>query len=1419
MRWSRAVRGSVTVFLVLILLPMVTYSTMIIDASRLQSVRTNIAGAGDLTLNAALSEYNRLLEEMYGVFANCKTVDEMKPALQSYFQQTVQSSLIGRNMNMTQTKNVTEKTVNLIMGIEDIPEDQRSDFLATELVKFACEPVEGSCAANPAVLKRQIIDYMKYRGPISIATGLLDKLSYMKNASAQTDVVDKKREFSDKYADFAEACRALMQKIDGEYNMSAFGFNQLLRQENGKYVMQTLLDQTQQDLQCATAFYLLNAHSPYFDSPLTYDALEKRAQSPFQSEIDRVSNMPEETVDELRAKLDAIAALRNKIATPDGTNGEFESKIEGYECTFEYDEDHPNDVTKGKATVEPFVPAGSLYPTADNIRSGGNGKWNEPFKDRQAAGGNYAAEIAYAKRVFEAQKAFKGNDQESRENAIAEYCYLRQNLEDIAMLHGTTFIRYNEALHDMLKENPNFDHAKIEDQETITEFVKGEYGYNFDDYYIEKEFSDKISESADVIAEPLEEYVKKVTNNSEAYTNYAESYVMEATGYVGMVVNLLETAKTAAEDASKLVDEVLKKFDDVEKKKKEWEKSIKKVDSSSTRSSMQSDFDSSVENVDRKEIEKLKNLLDKEIVPQIGPMIKEAKSIQYLGKSVYGNDKPSRALKDYTANRINNNFLVNLAFNGVSSKIIDKVSAKFGYTGQFPIPPDFSHDKTIQGTDVTAADAEAKAKELADNNFKTDGFKYQSYKRLRILDGLKENAGKTIYENEKLDAQSKKEFLLSGVKDPDEAFIVALYNIVGDGSEDQSKPEEMKQDDKSDYENIKRESDMNADKSEKRDTGEKKKTTKESENFGDIMSRVQKVKSPAGEEADKEYKVDKVTMKDKEKPDTGNSLSAAKDLLDLLKNAVEKIADHAFLEEYFTEMFTCSTDTLPDAKVVMLNGYGNEKSGAARKLNENTEWYGKEIEYILWGNSDLDRNILSNDGMIFLIRFALNAIYAFTAPDITSMASTIATPLAWIPGAYPIIYVAVILLIAMAESGIDVLMLHRGYDVAIYKSQQTFVCSPTGLLNTARNVALTEGKRMAEQFAEKAIEKGEQYVEKHLDEKLDSLSDSAKKNISEVADQFTENVDEFLDEQKKSVMTAIENQFVTPIINQVSSVNWLIEAGDRYGTASVDEMAGAAAKEALDTVYANAEKMNDGIVRKCVLHILSEENRAGLEKNVREKISEYFEGSKSMDLRSALTGQNGIITRKVNECQQILSEEFGKLRDSFTGKLNSAVDTTVADAKSFMHEQMRNISEQITGKAVEGIDSMFPESVDTDGMDTASSSGGITLNYKEYCKIFVLIGLIGGKETKYLQRASVLIEANMNHAIPADGCKKPAAGFQITQANTLFAVKAEMQMKTIFPWTVSDTVNTAGGNEGVQLDFSHLGKSYITINYCGVNGY
>ena len=62
-------RGAISVFLALILLPMLIFSGIVVDVSRLYAAKTVVSGAGDLTMNAALSRYDKKLKDEYGLLA------------------------------------------------------------------------------------------------------------------------------------------------------------------------------------------------------------------------------------------------------------------------------------------------------------------------------------------------------------------------------------------------------------------------------------------------------------------------------------------------------------------------------------------------------------------------------------------------------------------------------------------------------------------------------------------------------------------------------------------------------------------------------------------------------------------------------------------------------------------------------------------------------------------------------------------------------------------------------------------------------------------------------------------------------------------------------------------------------------------------------------------------------------------------------------------------------------------------------------------------------------------------------------------------------------------------------------------------------------------------------------------------------
>ncbi len=90
---KKKIRGSITVLMVIILLPMMTLSSIIVDSSRINMARTMISSAGDLTMNTALANYDTILKDVYGLFAMSQNMsdEELADSLKTYFSKTLVS--------------------------------------------------------------------------------------------------------------------------------------------------------------------------------------------------------------------------------------------------------------------------------------------------------------------------------------------------------------------------------------------------------------------------------------------------------------------------------------------------------------------------------------------------------------------------------------------------------------------------------------------------------------------------------------------------------------------------------------------------------------------------------------------------------------------------------------------------------------------------------------------------------------------------------------------------------------------------------------------------------------------------------------------------------------------------------------------------------------------------------------------------------------------------------------------------------------------------------------------------------------------------------------------------------------------------------------------------------------------------------
>lgn len=172
LQFCRKCRGAVSVFLTLILIPTFIFSGVLIDGSRILSAKNIVSGAGDLAMNAALSNYHAELNKTYGLLAMADTPEEVDAALQDFFEVSLNVSGVSK-------------------------EDFAKSLIYLELVSdsFTATGVGGTQIYQTEVIRQEILEYMKFRAPVTlIDRSVLSRLEDLKEvkkekeaARAQTD--------------------------------------------------------------------------------------------------------------------------------------------------------------------------------------------------------------------------------------------------------------------------------------------------------------------------------------------------------------------------------------------------------------------------------------------------------------------------------------------------------------------------------------------------------------------------------------------------------------------------------------------------------------------------------------------------------------------------------------------------------------------------------------------------------------------------------------------------------------------------------------------------------------------------------------------------------------------------------------------------------------------------------------------------------------------------------------------------------------------------------------------------------------------------------------------------------------------------------------------------------------------------------
>ena len=208
-RFIKETRGAIAVFMSVIILLLVILEGFLIDGSKVLAAKMTMSSAGEMALNAGLTEYNEALRDIYGLFAVSKSTEDLQTNLKKYYKQTIMDSTgIEDEGYIDQMYAVFQRKLKNSVTGAGTGENQLGSLIDLDLSDsgFSVEGVKGTELSNSHVLKSQLLQYMKYRGPASLGYGMFEKLTAFKDIKKQQKAMDSKLNYEEKMSDIQEEC-------------------------------------------------------------------------------------------------------------------------------------------------------------------------------------------------------------------------------------------------------------------------------------------------------------------------------------------------------------------------------------------------------------------------------------------------------------------------------------------------------------------------------------------------------------------------------------------------------------------------------------------------------------------------------------------------------------------------------------------------------------------------------------------------------------------------------------------------------------------------------------------------------------------------------------------------------------------------------------------------------------------------------------------------------------------------------------------------------------------------------------------------------------------------------------------------------------------------------------------------------------
>lgn len=204
-------KGAITVYICMILSIMLVLTGVLVDGARARVAEAQVQSAVEASANSLLANYNNILKEWFGLMA----LSENNPSvleedLLYYLNKNLMTELGAEKENMgDKSWDYLKKFLNIKNEYEDVRfldmYDYRIDYLKI---------VPLYNLAENEVIRAQIVEYMKYRGPEALGEEFLEKINVFRSYKKQAKTLSSKLEVDKSLNSISKELGELYKRIE-----------------------------------------------------------------------------------------------------------------------------------------------------------------------------------------------------------------------------------------------------------------------------------------------------------------------------------------------------------------------------------------------------------------------------------------------------------------------------------------------------------------------------------------------------------------------------------------------------------------------------------------------------------------------------------------------------------------------------------------------------------------------------------------------------------------------------------------------------------------------------------------------------------------------------------------------------------------------------------------------------------------------------------------------------------------------------------------------------------------------------------------------------------------------------------------------------------------------------------------------------